>query len=105
VAWILKLVKIGVEGEGPCTDIMEIKKPDVCIPMKPPGYTDLKPPVVPISKRPPFQSQTARDGVVSWAAFVMSRGRNPGQAIAASVFALAASHARSLAVARSRRGL
>ncbi len=37
----------------------------VRIPMKPPGYTDLKPPVVPISKRPPFQSQTARDGVVS----------------------------------------
>ena len=35
------------------------------IPMKPPGYTDLKPPAVPISKRPPFQSQTARDGVVS----------------------------------------
>jgi len=35
------------------------------IPMKPPGYTDLKPPVVPISKRPPFQSQIARDGVVS----------------------------------------
>jgi len=35
------------------------------IPMKPPGYTDLKPPGVPISKRPPFQSQTARDGVVS----------------------------------------
>ena len=35
------------------------------IPMKPPGYTDLKPLVVPISKRPPFQSQTARDGVVS----------------------------------------
>jgi len=37
----------------------------VRIPMKPPGYTDLKPPGVPISKRPPFQSQTARDGVVS----------------------------------------
>ncbi len=37
----------------------------VRIPMKPPGYTDLKPPAVPISKRPPFQSQTARDGVVS----------------------------------------
>jgi len=35
------------------------------IPMKLPGYTDLKPPGVPISKRPPFQSQTARDGVVS----------------------------------------
>ena len=35
------------------------------IPMKPPGYTDLKPPAVPISNRPPFQSQTARDGVVS----------------------------------------
>ena len=34
-------------------------------PMKPPGYIDLKPPVVPISKRPPSQSQTARDGVVS----------------------------------------
>jgi hypothetical protein len=37
----------------------------VRIPMKPPGYTDLKPPVVPISKRPPFQSEIARDGVVS----------------------------------------
>ncbi len=39
--------------------------PSLRIPMKPPGYTDLKPPAVPISKRPPFQSQTARDGVVS----------------------------------------
>jgi len=28
VAWILRLVKIGVEGEGPCTDIMEIRRPD-----------------------------------------------------------------------------
>jgi len=28
VAWMLRLVKIGVEGEGPCTDIMEIRKPD-----------------------------------------------------------------------------
>ncbi len=25
---MLRLVKIGVEGEGPCTDIMEIRKPD-----------------------------------------------------------------------------
>jgi hypothetical protein len=28
VAWMLRLVKIGVEGEGPCTDIMEISRPD-----------------------------------------------------------------------------
>jgi len=28
VAWILRLVKIGVEGEGPCADIMEIRRPD-----------------------------------------------------------------------------
>jgi len=27
VAWMLRLVKIGVEGEGPCTDIMEINRP------------------------------------------------------------------------------
>jgi len=27
VAWISRLVKIGVEGEGPCTDIMEINRP------------------------------------------------------------------------------
>ncbi len=25
---MLKLVKVGVEGEGPCTDIMEINRPD-----------------------------------------------------------------------------
>jgi len=25
---MLRLVKIGVEGEGPCTDIMEIRRPD-----------------------------------------------------------------------------
>ena len=37
----------------------------VRIPMKSPGDTDLKPPGVPISKRAPFQSQIARDGVVS----------------------------------------
>jgi hypothetical protein len=28
VAWMLRLVQIGVEGEGPCTDIMEINRPD-----------------------------------------------------------------------------
>jgi len=28
VAWMLRLVKIGVEGEEPCTDIMEIRRPD-----------------------------------------------------------------------------
>jgi len=28
VAWMLRLVKIGVEGEGPCTDILEIRRPD-----------------------------------------------------------------------------
>ena len=25
---MLRLVKIGAEGEGPCTDIMEIRRPD-----------------------------------------------------------------------------
>jgi len=28
VAWMLRLVKIGAEGEGPCADIMEIRRPD-----------------------------------------------------------------------------
>ncbi len=28
MAWILRLVKIGVEGEGPCTDVVEINRPD-----------------------------------------------------------------------------
>ena len=28
MAWMLRLVKIGVEGEGPCTDIMEVHRPD-----------------------------------------------------------------------------
>jgi len=28
VAWMLRLVKIGVEGEEACTDIMEIRRPD-----------------------------------------------------------------------------
>jgi len=28
VAWILRLVKTGAEVEGPCTDIMEIRRPD-----------------------------------------------------------------------------
>ncbi len=28
MAWMLRLVEIGVEGEGPCTDIMEIRRPD-----------------------------------------------------------------------------
>jgi hypothetical protein len=28
VAWIVRLVKIGTEGEGPCTDVMEINRPD-----------------------------------------------------------------------------
>ena len=28
VAWMLRLVKIGAEGKGACTDIMEIRRPD-----------------------------------------------------------------------------
>ncbi len=28
MAWMLRLVKIGTEGEGPCTDVMEIHRPD-----------------------------------------------------------------------------
>jgi hypothetical protein len=28
VAWIIRLVKIGTEGEGSCTDVMEINRPD-----------------------------------------------------------------------------
>jgi len=28
VAWMLRLVKTGAEGEGPCTDVMEINRPD-----------------------------------------------------------------------------
>ncbi len=27
VAWVLRLVEIGAEGEGPCTDVMEIHRP------------------------------------------------------------------------------
>ncbi len=26
VAWVLRLVEIGAEGEGPCTDVMEISR-------------------------------------------------------------------------------
>jgi hypothetical protein len=28
VAWIVRVVKTGAEGEGPCTDMMEINWPD-----------------------------------------------------------------------------
>ena len=28
VAWMLRLVKVGAEGEGPCTDVLEIRRPD-----------------------------------------------------------------------------
>ena len=28
MAWILRLVKIGTEGDGQCTDVMEINRPD-----------------------------------------------------------------------------
>jgi len=28
VAWMLRLVKVGAEGEGPCSDILEIRRPD-----------------------------------------------------------------------------
>ena len=28
MAWILRLVKIGAEGDGHCTDVMEINRPD-----------------------------------------------------------------------------
>ena len=28
MAWVLRLVEIGAEGEGPCTDIMEVHRPD-----------------------------------------------------------------------------
>src|SRR4051794_24802901 len=28
VAWVLRLVEIGAEGEGSCTDVVEISRPD-----------------------------------------------------------------------------
>ena len=28
MGWMLRLVKTGAEGEGPCTDVMEITRPD-----------------------------------------------------------------------------
>ncbi len=28
MAWMLRLVKTGAEGEGPCADVMEINRPD-----------------------------------------------------------------------------
>ena len=28
VAWMVRLVKVGAEGEGPCADVMEIRRPD-----------------------------------------------------------------------------
>jgi hypothetical protein len=28
VAWIVRVVKTGAEGDGPCTDVMEINRPD-----------------------------------------------------------------------------
>src|SRR5208283_2366242 len=28
LAWIVRVVKTGAEGEGPCTDVMEITRPD-----------------------------------------------------------------------------
>jgi len=28
VAWILRLVKTGAEGERPCTDVLQINRPD-----------------------------------------------------------------------------
>src|SRR3954453_6672171 len=28
VAWVLRLVEIGAEGEGPCADVVEINRPD-----------------------------------------------------------------------------
>ena len=37
--WILRLVKTGAEGEGPCVDIMEISKPDGLGGIANPGLT------------------------------------------------------------------
>ncbi len=28
MAWVLRLVEIGVQGEGPCADVVEISRPD-----------------------------------------------------------------------------
>src|SRR3954447_19528649 len=30
VAWVLRLVEIGAEGEGSCADVVEISRPDGC---------------------------------------------------------------------------
>jgi len=60
VAWMLRLVKTGAEGEGPCADIMEIRRPDDLVDIAnlgltladcgfqciPPTHTDFKSPIV-----------------------------------------------------------
>ena len=39
VAWVLRLVEIGAEGEGPCADVMEISWPDSLIDIADLGLT------------------------------------------------------------------
>jgi len=39
VAWMLRLVKIGVEGEGACTDVMQVNRPDDLRGIADPGLT------------------------------------------------------------------
>ena len=39
MAWIVRVVKTGAEGEGPCTDVMEITRPDSLDNIADPGLT------------------------------------------------------------------
>ena len=39
VAWVLRLVEIGAEGEKPCADVMQISRPDSLIDVADLGLT------------------------------------------------------------------
>jgi len=39
VAWVLRLVEIGAEGEGPCADAVEISRPDGLVDIADVGMT------------------------------------------------------------------
>ena len=39
MAWVLRLVEIGAEGEGSCADVMEISRPDSLIDIADLGLT------------------------------------------------------------------
>ena len=64
VAWVLRLVEIGAEGEGPCADVVEISRPDGLVDIANLGLTLAEAKLVLASVQREIVAAQARDHAV-----------------------------------------